>query len=736
MKKLFTLIALLACFMGAKAVQIVDAEVNFSEMTDISQVSWKSWGGQGREYFDIQDGCLHFHSDAATEVPWNVQVFPIGDVEASEGVTYTFELKIKGTGYQDNGVNAETGEANEPGSAIHNVNFQVGGANHDKYGAINVTEDFEVVTVNFDCTADGTGHILFQCGSWVGDFWIEYMKIYHEGKEQKEVEWKNILENGDAEGEYGEEPCAYSKEWGTDMTTLNENAGGVMTPTPHPAPIEDSGDAERGKVFACHAKAVDPILYYAQDTDLGWAQRAAGEQMDDNTWQNQFWINFPRAMKDGEQVKVSFYYKSSKDVTVSTQDHKNTPGDYLGGGNVGNLSFTTDWQYFEKTYGSAADAHSIAFNVTGNDDNWKEDIDFYFDDLFVGTMVLEEGFFAAAINTNTEGAEYDYANAVKFEEDGDGLFVGTVGTVGDKDSWVNQVMVSTARGNDKGFEAATLKVSGAVVSDPEVWPDYEVSKKAKINLPEAGVWQISVDPNELKMNFIKLEGEEAKPKIEITANTTEVVVEGVERTANTWDNQFWIVANRDLEEGEETWMSFDYWLTSDEVEEAKVTAQYQGEPGDWAANGAISPDLNFTTQQQHWEGIITIPGNKTQQGKAIKSIAFNMSEIPEAANYYITNVIWKLNDDTESLIDMEGTKPFWMSIGDGAPAVQFGENGQQGGDKGDLNGDGKINGTDIQALINAIVDEEDYDENFDINGDGKVNGTDIQELINIILEQD
>jgi hypothetical protein len=732
MKKLFTLIALLACFLGAKAVQIVDAEVSWAEAASIH---FYSWGGQGTDKFDIQDGCLHFSQAEATDVPWGVQVFPIGDVEASEGVTYTLEMKIKGTGYQYlTHTDQESGEVivDEPGSAIHNVNFQVGSANHDKYSAINVTEDFEVVTLDFDCTADGTGHILFQCGNWIGDLWIEYMKIYHEGKEVKEVEWKNILENGDAEGEYGEVPCAYSKEWGTDMTTLNDAAGGVMTPTPHVAPIEEDGS---NKVFACHAKAVDPILLYAEDGSNGWSSWSAGDEMADNTWQNQFWINFPRAMKDGEQVKVSFKYKASKDCEVSTQDHQNTPGDYLGGGSVGTLNFTTEWQTFEKTYSAAANAHSIAFNVTGDNNakTWMEDIDFYFDDLFVGNEVLEEGIFAAAINTNAEGAAYDYDSSVKFEEEEEGLFVGTVGTAGDQDSWVNQVMVSTARGTDKGFEASTLKVSGAVVSDPEVWMDYESAKKAKINFPEAGVWQISVDVNELKMNFIKIEGEEAKPKIDITANTTEVVVEGVARTANTWDNQFWIVANRDLEEGEETWMSFDYWLTSDEVEEAKVTAQYQGEPGDWAANGAISPDLVFTTQKQHWEGIITIPGNKTSNGKPIKSIAFNMSEIEEAANYYLTNVIWKLNDDTESLIDMEGTKPFWMSIGDGAPAVQFGAD--EPGNKGDLNGDGKINGTDIQALINAIVDEEE-DLQFDINGDGKINGTDIQELINIILEQD
>ena len=54
---------------------------------------------------------------------------------------------------------------------------------------------------------------------------------------------------------------------------------------------------------------------------------------------------------------------------------------------------------------------------------------------------------------------------------------------------------------------------------------------------------------------------------------------------------------------------------------------------------------------------------------------------------------------------------------------------------GDVNGDDIVNGTDIQAIINAIVDDE-YDENADVNHDGTVNGTDIQEVINIIVNAD
>jgi hypothetical protein len=52
--------------------------------------------------------------------------------------------------------------------------------------------------------------------------------------------------------------------------------------------------------------------------------------------------------------------------------------------------------------------------------------------------------------------------------------------------------------------------------------------------------------------------------------------------------------------------------------------------------------------------------------------------------------------------------------------------------RGDVNGDGGINGTDIQYVINLIVSDQ-YDVRADVNEDGLVNGTDIQEIINIIV---
>ena len=55
-------------------------------------------------------------------------------------------------------------------------------------------------------------------------------------------------------------------------------------------------------------------------------------------------------------------------------------------------------------------------------------------------------------------------------------------------------------------------------------------------------------------------------------------------------------------------------------------------------------------------------------------------------------------------------------------------------DAGDVNGDGRVNVSDVTALINMILGVVEKDEQAaDINGDGKVNVSDVTALINIIL---
>ena len=100
MKKLFTLIAFLAFVMGANAKEIVDAEVDFSKYTDISEFKFAGWGASesARARLSIVDGCLHFESTEATDPSWDCQFHPIGFGNNAEiDVVYTLHFKIKGS---------------------------------------------------------------------------------------------------------------------------------------------------------------------------------------------------------------------------------------------------------------------------------------------------------------------------------------------------------------------------------------------------------------------------------------------------------------------------------------------------------------------------------------------------------------------------------------------------------------------------------------------------------------
>lgn len=509
MKKLFTLVALLACFMGANAAKyttIVDAEVDYSTMPDgdASTIRFYGWGAsqQAKDRLSIKNGCLHFESSEVTlndqgeETGWLCQFHPIGGVDAEAGVVYTLHFKIKGD---------------------HNENVSMLGFGQTPYGQFPITDQWVEGTVDYECVPDGNGNIsgdiLMQCGSYVGTWDIAYLKITHEEKEAKPVTWQNIVKNGDAstpwanpamdahDGQNGT-VCAWSKEWGTLMNGTNADAGGAAIPEVHTANIENG-------VFVSHAKKVEPALLWASEGDLWGQHHNVGDEMPDNTWQNQFWIMFPKALADGEQYKLKFDYKASKAVSVPTQDHT-APGDYLGGGKVGNLSFTTEWQTYEKVLTAAAGVQSLAFNLTGDGTNWKEDVDFYFDNIEVSLMVLDEGLFVAPANP-AAGIDYDLDEAISCDYDPSAeAYVLTVGEKGKPETWISEVMISTVRGNDRAFKAASLKPDASVEidgTDPEQWISYEVSNGAKIKLPAAGVWQISIATDTSEMNFLMLEGE-------------------------------------------------------------------------------------------------------------------------------------------------------------------------------------------------------------------------------------
>lgn len=681
MKKLFTLFAFLTCFLGASAVEIVDAEVDFSQYTDISEVKFASWGGSesARARLSILDGCLHFASEEATDPSWDCQFFPIGGVDAEVDVTYTLHFKVKGD---------------------HNGNVSMLGFGQTPYGQFAITTDWVEGTVDYVAT-NNDGNILMQCGDWIGTWDIAYLKITHEGKEQRPATWQEWLTDdgnsiipgveteskwvGDAEfgqwpewslekdgdinanwrGDRAPEICAWSLTMGTNF---DDQAEAITTDSPRARPYPSDIEAEEGNesnhVFAVHVTQVDVID--APEPDANSIQ-----------WSNQFWIQSPKSWKTGTKVKIKFRCKAEKAATVSTQIHQKNPSIYLHYVGIGDVSITEEWQEIEKTItfdGSQGGGWSLAFNLTAN---LQEPNVFYFDDLSWQTMVLDEGLFVASSNTKT-GIEYDLDNAAEFgDSEEEGVLEATVGTEGKEDTWVNELMISTVRGEDSAFKGGTIKPTGTIVSGE--WIGYTDGSNAKIKLPAAGVWNILVDPNTKEICFTKIEGEEDQLPIEIIPNPTEVVVNAVERdwlTADndgnpreeqvgdgqTWDNQFFIKANRALAAGEATVIEFDYVATK----EARSTTQCQGEPGQYMHWNAIG-DVNFTTEEQHFTKSFTVPA----EADGMLSLSFDMAVIKDACDYTIKNVVWKLEDDSESLINMEGSENFYVKIGAGTAPYQY-----------------------------------------------------------------
>ncbi len=691
MKKIFTLLAFLTCFLGANAVEIVDLETDYSTAT-----SWSHGWLSNEDLITFEDGCIHFKSEEASANFWDYQFQVFGVPTLDSDAQYTITLKIKGTVAQDL-------HASFSGSATP--------------GTIPVTTDWQEVVLE-GCQDDPTaayfassGQLLIQCGDYVGEWWISYVKISHEGREQRPVTWQQWLTNdgnsiipgeatesvyvGDAEfGQWPdwslEETDGINANWRTDRApeicawslTMGKNfddqcadfGQAADRARPYPTTIEEEAGNPSNHVFAVHVEQIDKI-----DEDASIA------------WSNQFWIQSPQSWKAGTQVRVKFRYKADHACTTQTQIHQKYPSVYLHYVGIGDVSFTEEWQDFEKTItfdGSQGGGWSVAFNLCSDETNGRTPNVFYFDDLSWETMVLDEGLFVAASNSKT-GLEYDYDNAIEFQAEDD-LMVATVGTVGKQDTWVNEIMISTVRGNDGSFKGATIKPSGTYTGEDN-WGDYTDGSNAKIKLPAAGVWKISLDTEGKQINIVKLEGEEEQEPVDIVLNQSEVVVNGLEReptateqpadeaagtaagTGQPWDNQFFIVANREFKTGEKVTLKFKYKASR----EAKTTTQLHGAPGAYVYWNAIG-DVNFTEEWQDFEKTWEISAGDGGAEITCQSIAFNMAEIKEACKYELKDFQWYLSSDDdpegktlENLINETGTENFWVKEGAGTNPYQY-----------------------------------------------------------------
>ena len=671
MKKLFTLVALLACFLGAKA-----------EWQEVYKIDYSTYNGFPFYVMgyvpEFDNGCMtDFGSNFRYETQatldgdgdgkWKDGESSVGTVKTSGGTEYQ---KVTGAGpywhqyFIADGIQTKLDGkykviARVKASAACSIGVNMGwgwGAGEQASATVAIPDggDFQEVTWEYSGINGQSCNLVAQPGTCAETIeWLDLVVYEWVKPGQRPKEWLEDLENGNAETPWTDAQkaikfddmdnnftiCAWSKEKGHNM-----NADNGWDPFVSPIVVDPKDENN-------HVFMVDGQLADSKDADGSDAPSA---------WDNQFWIQSKHAWPSGTTLKIKFRYMSDHaSVKTNTQVHHQTPSDYLIWHAIGDITFTDEWQTFDGTMSIADDmagGWSIAFNLNAE---VKEPVKFYFDDLSWQYLKLDEGYFISGINTNTTDSYDDLDNAIPFE-DGELGLEATFGTKGDANTYVNQVMISTKRGDDQAFKGATLKPGEKVDLDPEHWIDYTASSNCKIDLPGLGVWKVIIDESYNAMAFEMLEGtpdEPAEP-IDIITNATEVTVKGLEREyteaeaeaagiekpenpGQPWDNQFFIVADRVVKAGEATTIKFQYKAT---VAGATSGTQSHGEPGGyihWAAIGS----LTFEEEWQDFENDFTIPAEcDGSEGKQFKSIAFNLAEIKGACDYSFRNVQWYLKD--------------------------------------------------------------------------------------------
>jgi len=663
MKKLFTLVALLAMVLGANA--------KWGD-TPIYTIDYSTY--QGFPFYvmgyvpEFDNGCMtDFGAGFGYKTDDEMADFTggteVGTVKTQGGTVY-HKVQLDAPAWHQyfiaDGISTKIDGkykvvAKVKASAAVSINVNMGwgwGSGEQASQTVSIPDgaDFQEVTWEYEGIGGASCNLVAQPGGSTETIeWLS-LEVYQWEKEGGRIpEWLEDIENGDAETPWTAEQaaiayndmeknftiCAWSKEKGHNM---NEEGTGW---NPFVAPIVVDPLDENNHAFLCDGQA-------------------ATTEGDASAWDNQFWIQSKHAWKSGLTMKIKFRYMASQDVTCQTQFHKQTPSDYLIWHSIGDVTFSQAWQTFDKDMSIGDDmagGWSIAFNLNSS---VKDAVKFYFDDLSWKYLKLDEGFFLAGINQNKTKDYDDLDNAIPFEATSATDFEATIGTKGDANTYVDQLMVSTTRGDDSAFKGATLMPSGKIHNDAEEWLDYVQSANKRLDVPGLGVWTVYIDTKYNAMAFEMLEGtpyDEQDPVAvytyadEITVNgqereytEAEAEAAGIEKPENPgqpWDNQFFIVADRVVNAGEATTIKFQYKAT---VAGATSGTQSHGEPGGyihWAAIGS----LTFEEEWQDFENDFTIPAEcDGSEGKQFKSIAFNLAEIKGACDYSFRNVQWYLKD--------------------------------------------------------------------------------------------
>lgn len=300
--------------------EVVDYEIDYSKVD-----SYDFWHqSPDATVFSInkEEGCLQIDNPAAVNF-WEVQYFTCDNVSLKKGETYRLTVTLCGS--KEGAVQGNFGGWGD------NVGIR-----------IPYTTEWETKTIEFVSATDDTSHALFQTGDLEGTIKYKSVKISH--LETPAVSFfEPLIANGDFEGDDV-----------SNFFVTQPSTGG-----PNPAEITSGVGVDGSN--AVEITSIDNPT---------------------NNWDTQFFIRSNTKLNAGDKVRLSFKYRADKAASSESQAH-GEPGAYIHYDMGVSISFTPEWQTFDKTLTiSASQAGSDGMQtIAWNLNVLTEANKYYFDDI-------------------------------------------------------------------------------------------------------------------------------------------------------------------------------------------------------------------------------------------------------------------------------------------------------------------------------------------------------------------
>ena len=154
----------------------------------------------------------------------------------------------------------------------------------------------------------------------------------------------------------------------------------------------------------------------------------------------------------------------------------------------------------------------------------------------------------------------------------------------------------------------------------------------------------------------------------------------------------------------------------------------------WQTELVLPAGVTFVKVEntENWADAITTNGNllfsetetaaATGQKVAVAKVTLKVDASVVAGEYEIALDKIVMTASDESTIDQKEPKAVKLVVEEAPQGI-----------KGDVNGDGEVNGMDVIAIYNMILENTEKTAAADVNGDNEVNGMDVIAVYNIIL---